>query len=325
MGNLADVLIIGAGMAGLTAAQRLRMAGVNVRVLDKARGVGGRMATRRAEGGRFDHGAQYFTARDNRFRDFIEQMQNAGVVQVWSTGFRLSDGSYKADGENRYRGARGMTDIPKFMAQGLDIALQQPVQQMVYQDARWHVTTESGTTYTADAVLMTAPVPQALAILDKSDIALRGENRADLEAVSYDPCFAIMALTDGPSQLPDPGGMWLNTDQLAWVADNYAKGVSEVPCITLHASANYSQANLDTPREDIAAELLNAAQPYIGVTATSVSVQRWLYSSPAEMYYAPTLYVTAPGPLAFAGDAFNGPRVEGAALSGLAAAEALLA
>ncbi len=311
-------------MAGLTAANRLRLAGKKVTVLDKARGVGGRMATRRAEGAQFDHGAQYFTVRDSRFRDYIDTMREAGVVQAWATGFRLADGTYKADGEPRYRGTTAMTDIPKFMAQGVDVILQQRVRHMAYDRDGWALTTESNDTFRADAVLLTAPVPQALAILDNSNIMLPHADRADLEAVTYDPCLAVMALTESDTALPDPGGMWLNLPELTWVADNYRKGISDVPCVTLHASADYSLANLDTPHEDIAAELLAAVQPYIGVQATAVSIQRWRYSSPVEMYYASTLCVAEPGPLAFAGDAFNGPRVEGAALSGLSAAEALL-
>lgn len=62
-----DVLVIGAGMAGLTAAMALRRAGRSVHVLDKGRGVGGRMASRRIGDATFDHGAQFITARDPRF------------------------------------------------------------------------------------------------------------------------------------------------------------------------------------------------------------------------------------------------------------------
>ena len=52
--------MVGAGMAGLTAAHRL--SGVTeVVILDKGRGVGGRLATRRIGDATIDHGAQFIT------------------------------------------------------------------------------------------------------------------------------------------------------------------------------------------------------------------------------------------------------------------------
>ena len=66
-GQTADVLVIGAGMAGLIAAAELQRAGRRVLVLDKGRGVGGRLASRRIGEASFDHGAQFITARTPRF------------------------------------------------------------------------------------------------------------------------------------------------------------------------------------------------------------------------------------------------------------------
>ena len=59
---MSDVLVIGAGMSGIACARALQAEGVPVRLIDKGRGIGGRMATRRtAVAGKtitFDHGAQ---------------------------------------------------------------------------------------------------------------------------------------------------------------------------------------------------------------------------------------------------------------------------
>ncbi len=75
--------VIGGGMAGLAAARRLVGAGCEVRLVDKSRGVGGRMATRRAEGHQFDHGAQFFTARGDGFSREVEALVAAGGVAGW--------------------------------------------------------------------------------------------------------------------------------------------------------------------------------------------------------------------------------------------------
>ncbi|MEU3658857.1 NAD(P)/FAD-dependent oxidoreductase [Streptomyces sp. NPDC032940] len=50
----ADVVVVGAGIAGLAAAHRLTSAGVTTTVLEAAHGVGGRMATEKVDGFRLD-------------------------------------------------------------------------------------------------------------------------------------------------------------------------------------------------------------------------------------------------------------------------------
>ncbi len=82
-GETADVLVIGAGMAGLTAAAELQRAGRRVLVLDKGRGVGGRLASRRIEGAAFDHGAQFITARTARFAALVEDGRCRGCAGDW--------------------------------------------------------------------------------------------------------------------------------------------------------------------------------------------------------------------------------------------------
>ena len=77
------VAVIGAGLAGLSAARTLRDQDHEVRVFDKGRGVGGRTSTRRSKSFAFDHGAQYFTAHDERFGRLVASWQEAGIVAPW--------------------------------------------------------------------------------------------------------------------------------------------------------------------------------------------------------------------------------------------------
>ena len=57
-----DVLVIGAGMAGVIAGAELSRAGARVLVLDKNRSVGGRLASGQIGEATFDHGAQFIMA-----------------------------------------------------------------------------------------------------------------------------------------------------------------------------------------------------------------------------------------------------------------------
>ena len=187
----ADVIVIGAGLGGLLAARTLQANGARVLVFDKGRGVGGRLATRRTQPGIFDHGAQFFTARDPQFRLLVEAWQSGGIVRPWATGFALADGTFKRDGEMRFCGVSGMTAIPKHLAQGLDVRLNAKVTRVQAGGDGWSVTTEAGERFSGRALLLTPPVPQSLQLLAAGDVPLSERIRGDLEQINYGSCLAL--------------------------------------------------------------------------------------------------------------------------------------
>ncbi|NJK90039.1 MAG: FAD-dependent oxidoreductase [Myxococcales bacterium] len=120
------VAIVGGGIAGLTAARRLVDAGLDCRVFDRGRSVGGRASTRRADDGglQFDHGAQYFTARDPRFVAQVEAWRSRGVIETWNGRFGVANnGTLEPKEENpvRYVGVPSMDTIARDLADGLSI------------------------------------------------------------------------------------------------------------------------------------------------------------------------------------------------------------
>ena len=88
-----NIAIIGAGMAGITAARTLLKAGHKVTLFEKSLSAGGRMATRSTLLGNFDHGAQYFTVRDPRFELAINTVHGTKeLIKPWSvTSVRVLD------------------------------------------------------------------------------------------------------------------------------------------------------------------------------------------------------------------------------------------
>jgi renalase len=321
-------LIVGAGISGLLAANALQRAGWDVTVLDKGRGVGGRMATRRFGGGTFDHGAQFFTVRSDRFSDLVEGWLGAGAAAEWSRGFADADGRPNEDGYPRYRGAHGMTSIPKYLARGLDVRTCERAVSVDATAAGWEVACESGLRLEPTALLLAMPVPQALELATSGNYGLPASARQQLEAVSYGPCLAFMALLDGPADVPGPGGMQIKGEPLDWIGDNQHKGISDLPAITIHAGPEWSRAHFEDDGAELERQLISFASDQLGTDLSSLVVEsslaRWRYSWVTDAHPEPFVVASEDPALLFCGDAFGQPKVEGAALSGLAAADYLL-
>lgn len=316
-----DYLIIGAGISGLLCATELHRAGKSVRVLDKGRGFGGRMATRRMAGGRLDHGAQFFTVRDNRLQGYVDEWLEAGIVREW---FRHSPEDSNPDGYARYCGVHGMTDVPKHLGASLDVHRSQQVSELSKDTDGWMVRTAQGDSFLAAELAITAPLPQALSLLDMTGLRYANGDRAALGAVRYERGLATLAILDGPSGVPAPGGMKVHQSPLTWIGDNQQKGISpEVSAVTLHADAAFADAHWDSPDDVRGPLMLEAARDFLKSEVVEYSCHRWGFTTPVNPWPEP-YYRDSALKLTLAGDAFGGPRVEGAALSGLEAAAVLL-
>ena len=310
-----DVLVIGAGMAGLIAAAELQRAGRSVRVLDKGRGVGGRLASRRIEGVTFDHGAQCFTLGDPRLAADTFRTRFGDTVVEWGPG---------TESQCRWRGTPSMSAVPKRLAQGLDVRLEITVTALRQDGDRWSALTASGGTFSAGSVVLTPPVPQALVLLDAGGVVLPPALRSRLTAIEYDRCLAVMALLDGPSRIPPPGGIAPASGPIAWITDNVQKGIASEPAVTLHATPAFSVEYWDRDRLESGRLLLDAGAKWLGAGVRTFQVHGWRYSQPRVADPDRCLVVGESPLLVLAGDGFGGGGVEGAALSGMAAAEAIL-
>lgn len=317
--HVRDVLIIGAGMSGMAAASELARAGRRVTVVDKGRGVGGRMAVRRIGEAVFDHGAQFITARSERFSTSIREWASQGVVGEWCKGF-----SAESDGHSRWRGNPNMKALPRHLGEGIEVLLETQITSIAQQGSHWKVTLNHAPPITSAAVILTAPVPQSLALLDGGGFAVPAGLRTRLEAIQYERCLAVLAVLDGPSGMRPPGGMAIQDGPISWIADNQLKGISPVPCVTLHASHAFSLEHWDADRGDAARLLIQAAAPWLHSGVKEFQVHGWRYSKPLRVHEEACAVVHASPPLVMAGDAFAGPKVEGATLSGWAAAGFLL-
>lgn len=319
-----DVLIIGAGLAGLSAANDLHQAGLNVLVVDKGRGLGGRLAGRRIGDATFDHGAQFMTARDSRFKASVAEWIEAGVAEEWYSSY-----PGHPNGHPRYRGVPTMTAVAKYLATDMNVLRTTRVDSITQDNQLWSAALDNGDTISAKALLITSPVPQTLDLLASGNIPVPADKQARLDRIDYEACIAVMAVLDGPTAIPAPGATAFDEGPIGWISDNLQKGVSKIPAVTIHGSGGFSAEHYDDDKILIGQKLIDAAAPYLGnAKVTEYQVHGWRYSKPSVVDPEACMLLsesTDLPPLALAGDAFAGPRFEGAVLSGWAAAKSLIA
>ncbi|GIV60954.1 MAG: FAD-dependent oxidoreductase [Rhodothermaceae bacterium] len=319
------VAVIGAGLSGLTAASTLHRAGLPVRIFDKGRGPGGRMSRRRQDGFHFDHGAQYFTARDPAFREAVEAWRAEGIVAAWPLRLGVARHGHltaKPSREARYVGVPGMNAVARHLARGLRVDYGVRIEAVEPFAGGWHLRAEDGTAYGRfDVVLISAPPPQAVPLL-----AAAPDLAAAAARLTMAPCWAVMVAFD--AALPVPfDGLFVEESPLTWVARNSSKpGRPPGETWVLHAGPDWSATHLAADPAQVVAPVLDAFFAAVGmapVPPVLAVAHRWRYALPVGKAEAPCLWDPAIG-LGACGDAYRGGRVEGAYLSGRALARSVL-
>ena len=304
-----DILIIGAGISGITLARKLTAAGRQCIVLDKGRGVGGRMSTRRRDDVRFDHGAQFITVRDQRVQEMFDDLITQGIVREW----------FRADDTPRYCGTQGMSRIVSALAEGCDVRTGIEAQSLSHDGTVWSVACANGNVFTATTVVSSAPVPQTLGLVDNGDVQLGGQVRTQLEAIVYERCIAALVTCTSPCDVRS-----ISHPDVAYIGDNLDKGISPLPAYTIHATPEFSERMWDANRNEVARCLAQCVFGKDLVGVSDIDVHGWKFSRPITISSATCIHALEHPSLVLIGDAFGGPRVEGAIISALDAAELIL-
>ena len=309
--NDGTIGIVGAGVAGLSAARLLQRTGRKVVVLDKGRAPGGRLATRVSrDGHRFDHGAQYIGAKSPGFASVLKGALSTKAIAEWEPH----------PGIERFVGTPSMVDFAGHLARAAKV-IQGVEVTKVRQDAKgWMVATSDGE-MSFETLVLTCPAPQAASLLaDQPAFAATA-------AVDMIPCLTIMAaFEDGPvpgfASLRDPDAA------LSWVAfDSDKPGRAPGHRYVGQASEGFSRLNLEAEKPAIADMLLPDLCEAIGRSAKEVTYlagHRWRYARVSTPLGLPFLADDARS-LFVGGDWCLGARVESAWESGVAIAEAIIA
>ena len=325
------VAIIGAGLAGLTAARQCQAQGHQVTVYEKSRGVSGRMSTRQTELGGFDHGAQYFTASSDRFKKEVTDWLNLEWVVPWESKLvTLDHGVSKAvEGDSqRYVPIPGMSSLGKQLAHGLDVRLEQQVVGLESHGAQWILSVKSdevpvpASAGPFDAVIMAIPPEQASVLL--KDHASFSQQVAQ---VRLQPCWVLMLGFQHPLNL-DYDGAWVTNSRLGWIARDTSKPDHRAgERWVCHATAAWSVEHLDDDHERAREKLSKAFHEATGspIQAIHAVTHRWLFAQASSPL--PTTHLwDATAKIGVCGDWFaagldGAGRVENAFLSGLSLAQ----
>jgi predicted NAD/FAD-dependent oxidoreductase len=317
-----DVIVIGAGMAGVRAAALRARAGDRVIVLDKGRRHGGRMATRRVDDATFDTGVLDLSAHGPSFAAALEGWSEAGAAE--RTGAEHAGAEHT--GAGRWRGRPTMRSLPAALAEGCgaEVRLATTVTALSTAEGRWQVTLGAGSTsdeggaelLSADALVVTAPAPQTLALLRSGAALASDATLCHLEQVTYVPSLVALvrpldrslgsddlAPADVDSGSADIGG---GSGDLIRIHRNDLTGGSAVVALTLQGSATFSAEHFDGDRAAAARLLADEASRRIGIDLEVVHVHGWRYAQVAAGIPLPALRDdTAGAPLVLAGDLFE--------------------
>jgi len=322
----APIAIIGTGIAGLSAAQALHAAGQEIHLFDKSRGSGGRMSSKRSDAGALDMGAQYFTARDRRFVDVVQQWQARGWVAEWTPNlYQCNAGTLRAspDEQLRWVGTPRMSAITRAMLGALPVTFSCHITEVFRGPEHWHLQDADGQTHGPFShVLIATPAPQASSLL-----AAAPKLAGAAASVAMEPTWAVALAFEQPLETLVEG-CFVQDSPLDWLARNRSKPGRETHLDTwvLQASSEWSKEQLDLPKNAVIEQLHGAFAELIGcaVPAPSFSLaHRWLYARPATAHQWGVLADAHLG-LYACGDWCSSGRVEGAWLSGQEAARKIL-
>ena len=309
------IAIIGTGLSAIFSAIHLRKnTDLEINLFDKARGLGGRLATRRAEDGKFDHGAQYFS---------IERISNLPEIQMLINEGVISN----IEDKDIYFSPDGMTNIAKKLLIDFNIFKEHKLVSIDKENENYKLFFENGSTFNSDYIIMSCPMPQSLEILNKSKIDFDNNLIKALEDLNYFPCIVVMIKSEIKlSNLDKHIGTDVDSKNISWIGDNYRKKVSSIEnYYTIQCSPEFSYENFENEYDETNEKLKHDMEKIFGSNYQILSNHKWRYSIPKNFYQGDnSLVINQKDFLGLCGDIFTNGRFDGAITSGLSIADKFL-
>lgn len=316
--------IIGAGVCGLACASQLPPQ--HTRIVEKSRGPGGRLSSKRLDGARADIGAQFMTARSEAFLNVLQHAERAGAVAKWAPRMgRLTEGVLNAspDTQTRYVGTPYMNAFGRHLADGMMIDNEVRIESVLRQNDGYQLTTTTGDQFTAKAVVCTAPVNQMETILEAFDVSMI------VDRFTMEPTWTLVL--ESESKMTSADGQPLDAcfggdhPVVDFVSFERSRPGRTSALVVIHSTPEFARQHLEIEPEEAAALLMPHLHTDLGIEGRLVLGHRWRFARPtdATIVAQKGAYQVDTG-LWIAGDYLSGGRVEGAYLAGLEVASRLL-
>lgn len=270
------IAIIGSGISGLTLAHELSHY-TDVEVFEKAKGVGGRLATRYAGDFEFDHGAQYFTVHNPLFQSFVDELLHHRLVDVWKPRFVefshnkiIQKKRWDADYPH-YVAVPRMNAIAKYLAKDLRVNLKTQIESLEKIDDQWLLVASDMQKYGPfDWVLSTAPWPQTRQIFPQY---------FDMDVNPMSACYALMLGFTKPLHL-DWDVALIKNSILSWISVNSTKpGRPKSDSLLVLSSNQWADENIEAERDWVIGQMLKQLHDYIDVSPMHIDLHRWRYAN----------------------------------------------
>jgi len=318
------IAIIGAGISGLTVANQLTKH-AEIKIFEKARGVGGRMSTRSTPDFQFDHGAQHFYVKTAAFKNFLKPLEEQKIVARWDADFCEIDFDkivYRKKWSQEYPhfvATPKMNSLCKYLARGLDISLQTQVKKIVVVEKKWQVFDEQNNSLGIfDWVISSAPAEQTSELMPQCFAYLDVAKKTKMLG-----CFSLMLAFENPLPILWQAALVKNS-KISWISLDSSKPQRTTQnCLVAHSTNVWAEAHLEDDINQIQQTLIAELTQVIGCDASlakHANIHRWRYAN-AEKRYGKKALVDAENKLAVCGDWLIQGRIESAFESAVALVE----
>jgi renalase len=281
----APVVVVGAGISGLACARVLADAGVPVRVVDRGRHVGGRMALRQERVGGVEHavdiGASYFTVSDPGFAALVDGWRRRALAREWTDTFVVLEAACgagaPASGPVRWAAPAGLRSLVEDLAAGLDVRSAHEVEQVDADGTGPGVDGEE-----AWAVVLAMPQPQACDLLPTPLI-----QRLDLAAgLDWLPTLTVWAGWRERWWPQLDGAFVEGSGVIDRIMDDGRRRGDDAPVLVVHSTSEFAERWLDDP-DASAGRVLAELGPLLSAPGGRVpepefaKTRRWSLATPS--------------------------------------------
>lgn len=282
-------IIIGAGISGLNTAKKIKKLNLgSVQILEKSRGVGGRMATRRTLETRFDHGAQFYRLKSD-ITDLHQEWKQKGINHQWFV-------SEKGD---HWCSHSGMTALAKSMIENLEISLEKEIRTIRYENNLWKLISTKNEEWFCHKLIISSPTPQTVKLIEEvaNEQLLDMNVLSEIKKITYNKALIGLVTLEEDIVIDSNGYLEFQTGHFFSISDQKKKGVSEIPALTITMSSSFSEDEFEKPDEYILEKILKLfISDYPKAKIKNAELKKWRYCQPQTqtknlfLELAPNLY-----------------------------------